>query len=53
MAGVAFTLTILTVDLIPNGLYDSYPFLIAGALARRLREAKAEPRERESIVAVP
>jgi hypothetical protein len=52
MAGLAFTLTILTVDLIPNGLYDSYPFLIAGALTRRSREAKAELGERESIVAV-
>lgn len=53
MAGLAFTLTILTVDLIPNGLWNSYPFLIGGALTRRSREAKAELGERESIVAVP
>jgi hypothetical protein len=48
LAGVAFTLTILTVDLIPNGLWAGYPYLIAGALTRRLREAMAEQRSRES-----
>lgn len=48
VAGVAFTLTILAVDLIPNGLWACYPYLIAGALTRRLREAKAEKKERES-----
>jgi len=48
MAGGAITLVLLTVDLIPNAMWASYPFMIAGALTRRLREAKAEPREGES-----
>ena len=47
VAGVAFMLTILTLDLIPNGLWAFYPYLIAGALTRRLRELKAEARQRE------
>jgi hypothetical protein len=49
VAGVAVTLTMVTLDLIPNGLWACYPFLIAGALTRRMREAKAEQRERESV----
>jgi hypothetical protein len=51
VAGVAFTLTIIVLDLIPNGLWACYPFLIGGALTRRLREIKAEQRERESMEA--
>ena len=47
LAGIAFTLTILTVDLLPNGLWACYPYLIAGALTRRLREAVAEQRAHE------
>ena len=47
VAGVAFTLTLITLDLIPNGLFAYSPYLIAGALTRRLRELKAEARERE------
>jgi hypothetical protein len=45
IAGVAFTLTILTLDLIPNGLWAYYPFFIAGALTRRTREIQSEARE--------
>ena len=30
---------ILAVDLLPNGLWAGYPYLMAGALTRRLREA--------------
>ena len=47
VAGVAVLLTLLVLDLIPNGLWAFYPYLIAGALTRRLRELKAEARERE------
>jgi len=46
LSGVAFTLTILTVDLLLNGLWAGYPYLIAGALTRRLREAMADERVR-------
>ena len=45
VAGVAFTVSILALDLIPNGLWGCYPFLLAGALTRRLREAKTEQQE--------
>jgi hypothetical protein len=49
VAGVAFTLTLLTLDLIPNGMWACYPYLIAGALTRRVHELKAEARERELV----
>jgi hypothetical protein len=42
IAGVAFMLTILCLDLIPNGLWAPYPFFIAGALTRRIREIRNE-----------
>jgi hypothetical protein len=42
ISGVAFMLTILCLDLIPNGLWASYPFLIAGALTRRIREIHSD-----------
>jgi hypothetical protein len=45
IAGVAFTLTILSLDLIPNGLWACYPFFIAGALTRRIRETQYEEAE--------
>lgn len=45
IAGIAFTLTILTLDLIPNGLWASYPFFIAGVLTRRIREIAVEEDE--------
>jgi hypothetical protein len=45
IAGIAFTLTILSLDLIPNGLWACYPFFIAGALTRRIREVQAEETE--------
>lgn len=51
MAGIAFTVTILALDLLPNGLWACYPFLVAGALTRRLRESKAEANERASLEA--
>lgn len=44
VAGLAFTLTILSLDLIPNGLWAYYPFFLAGVLSRRLREVAAEER---------
>jgi hypothetical protein len=52
VAGVAFTVSILALDLIPNGLWGCYPFLMAGALTRRLREAKAEQHERVALQAL-
>jgi hypothetical protein len=42
VAGLAFILTLVTLDLIPNGLWACYPFLLAGALTRRLREIRRE-----------
>jgi hypothetical protein len=44
-------LTILTVDLIPNGLWAGYPYLIGGALTNRLRDAVAEQRARDKAQA--
>jgi hypothetical protein len=49
VAGVAFLLTLLTLDLLPNGLLACYPYFIAGALTRRLRELRAEARERKLV----
>jgi hypothetical protein len=45
IAGMAFIITILALDLIPNGLWACYPFFLAGALNRRIREAQAESAE--------
>jgi hypothetical protein len=42
LAGVALMLTLLTLDLIPNGLFACYPYFIAGALTRRLRQLRDE-----------
>ncbi len=53
VAGVAFTLAILALDLIPNGQWGCYSFLIAGALTRRLRALKEDSREREALLAMP
>jgi hypothetical protein len=53
IAGIAFTLTILSLDLIPNGLWACYPFFIAGALTRRIREApKDDPEASAEAVAL-
>ena len=41
LAGLALILTLVTVDLIPNGLWAYYPFLLAGILMRGAREWKA------------
>jgi sulfur transfer protein SufE len=49
VAGVAFLLTLLAMDLIPNGLYAYYPYFIAGALTRRLRDLRAEGLERKPV----
>ncbi len=54
VAGVAFTVTILTLDLVPNGLWACYPFFVAGVLSRRLREmATQEGHAPSPAVAVP
>jgi hypothetical protein len=48
IAGTAFLLGILALDLIPNGLWAVYPYFIAGALAgltRALAEAPAETQD--------
>jgi hypothetical protein len=39
VAGLAFVLALLALDLIPNGLWAYYPFLVAGALIRHLGQA--------------
>lgn len=51
VAGVAFVLALLALDLIPNGLWAFYPFLVAGALIRRLRDLKAKASGAEPAVA--
>jgi hypothetical protein len=45
VAGVALMLTLLSFDLLPNGLFAHYPYFVAGALTRRLQELKAEAKE--------
>jgi hypothetical protein len=40
LAGLALILTLVTVDLIPNGMWAYYPFLLAGMLMRGAREWK-------------
>jgi hypothetical protein len=37
LAGFALILALVTVDLIPNGLWSFYPYLMAGVLTRQLR----------------
>ena len=39
-AGLAVVVVLLTVDLIPNGLWDFYPFFMAGALLGQFRGPK-------------
>jgi hypothetical protein len=38
LAGLALILALVTIDLIPNGLWSYYPFLLAGVLTRGVRE---------------
>jgi hypothetical protein len=40
LAGLALILALVTVDLIPNGLWSYYPFLLAGVLTRGVRDWK-------------
>ena len=40
LAGLALILALVTVDLIPNGMWAYYPFLLAGILMRGVREWK-------------
>ncbi len=49
VAGVALTLVLVTFDLIPNGLFACYPYFIAGALTRRLRQLRDEAREQQAL----
>jgi len=51
LAGLAIILVLTAVDLIPNGLWCYYPYLLAGALMRRLRELPptAAPAAREHL----
>jgi hypothetical protein len=51
VAGLALLLALLALDLIPNGLWAFYPFLLAGALIRRLRDLQAKAQEAEPAVA--
>ena len=43
LAGLALIVALTGVDLIPNGLWSVMPYVLAGALTRRLREL--EPTE--------
>jgi hypothetical protein len=40
LAGLALILGLIGVDLVPNGLWSVMPFLLAGALTRRLRDVE-------------
>ena len=40
LAGLAVILALVSVDLIPNGLWSYYPYLLAGALTLRARELR-------------
>jgi hypothetical protein len=40
LAGLTLIVVLLTIDLIPNGLWNCYPYLLAGILMRRLRELR-------------
>lgn len=42
VAGVAFTLAVVGLDWIPNGLWAPYPYLLAGALAGVTRELSTQ-----------
>jgi hypothetical protein len=51
VSGVAFTLAVVSVDLIPNGLFSNYPYLVAGALMGVTRELVIANRPRSAPVA--
>ena len=42
VAGVAFTLAVVGLDWVPNGLWAPYPYLLAGALAGVTRELSTQ-----------
>jgi hypothetical protein len=44
VSGVAFTIAVVSVDLIPNGLFANYPYLVAGALMGATRAMVAANR---------
>lgn len=43
LAGIAVMVSLWTVDLLPNGLWAVYGYILAGALMRRLIELRATP----------
>jgi len=53
LAGFTLILVLATVDLIPNGLWCLYPFFLAGALTRCLRELEPADLETQAHRPVP
>ena len=45
LAGLALIVSLAAVDLIPNGLWAVYPYLLAGVLTRRLGELQPTSRD--------
>ncbi|MEM9071942.1 MAG: hypothetical protein AAGE52_25765 [Myxococcota bacterium] len=43
VAGLALMVAVCALDLIPNGLFSNYPYLLAGALFGILQEARRRP----------
>jgi hypothetical protein len=48
VAGVSLIIGIIAIDLIPNGLWDGYPYLFAGALMGVSRNLASTERRRGS-----
>lgn len=53
LTGLAFMVALFTVDLLPNGLYNSFPFFLAGALASLSAALGGKQRARRPVVAAP
>ena len=52
VAGVSLIIATVAIDLIPNGLWDGYPYLFAGALMSVTRNLAASERRRNAQAAL-
>jgi len=52
VAGVSLIIAIVAIDLIPNGLWDGYPYLFAGALMSVTRNLVASEKRRNAQAAL-
>lgn len=50
MGGACLILAILAVDLIPNGMWGLYPYLLAGAITGALRGVRLQQQQRAMLV---